>query len=462
MRRFEAAATVVLLLYALHLTFPFTGHKWAIGVLLGVGLLTIAWHAAFEGCRWQMAPVYFLAATLPLYEASRLLCGFWLPELAGIAIGLLDFSAIALCLAMPIFRLPAPTGPYKIGTETRHLIDENRSDPLSDRPGGRRELMIQVWYPADASAAGRYAPYREKSITTLRSSHFALVKSHSILTAKFARNSVRFPLLLYTPSWSGIRTESTAFVEELASHGYVVVGIDHPYSSNAVALPDGTIARRKFLGDEDYSSPAGFEFFIKTADEQIDIRAKDARFVLDTLEQLDAKDPTGLLTGRLDLARVGIFGSSLGGGTSAEVCSVDRRFRAGVDLGGMISTKTAERGLPVPILFLFEGIYEEPPFVDGTDLSALSPPMHREVEFSMRQFASMKKLLSGRGSCWMTIKGIKHMHFFDLPLFTPVRQRPADAFRIVSVIRQHTVAFFNLRLKEVELGRPESSSLTSP
>ena len=461
MRRFETAGTVALLPYALHLFFPSIGNEWVFAFLLVVGSLAIACHAWLEGCRWQMAPAYFLAASLPLYEAAHLLSEFPACPFAGVAVLLLDLTAIALCIVMPVFRLPAPTGPYNIGTETRHLIDETRSDPFSDRPGGRRELVIQVWYPAGVAPAGRYAPYRERRITTLRSLHFALVRSHSMLHAKFAHDPARFPLLLYTPSWSGIRTESTGLVEELVSHGYVVVGIDHPYSSNAVAFPDGTVARRKFVGDEDYSSPEAVDAFVNTANEQIEIRAKDARFVLDTLVQLDANDPKGLLTGRLDLARIGVFGSSLGGGTSAEVCSVDRRFKAGADLGGMISTKTAERSLFAPFMFIFEGMYEEPPFVAGGDLSSFSPAKRREIEFSLRQFASMKNLLSNHGGCWMTIKGIKHAHFFDSPFFTPLRRRGVDPARVLDAIRRHTVAFFDTNLKEQKVGQVNRLQVSS-
>lgn len=449
MRRFEAAATAVFSLYALHLIFHSVSHAWAFAIL-GVGLLAMAGHAGKEGCRWQMTPAYFLAVALPLYEAIHL-CGWFQPlPFSGAAVLLLGLAAIVLCIMMPVFRLPAPTGPYKIGTITRHLIDERRSDLLSNRPRGRRELIVQIWYPADAAAAGQYASYRERSITTSRSSHFALVKTHSILAAELTRHRVRLPLLLYTPSWSGIRTECTAVVEELASRGYVVVGIDHPYGSSAVAFPDGTVARRKFVGDEDYSSPAAFNAFVRAADEQISIRAEDASFVLDSLERLDAKDPGGLLTGRLDLARVGIFGSSLGGGTAAEVCSIDRRFKAGIDLGGMISTQTATRGLYAPFLFIFEGMYEEPPFIDGADLASFGPAKRREIEFSRTQFASMKKLLWGNGGCWMTIRGIKHMHFFDSPFFTLLRSWGRGRVDVISAIRRVTVRFFSNNLKSSE------------
>ena len=62
-------------------------------------------------------------------------------------------AAIVLSIFLPVFRLPALTGPYKVGTQTRHIVDEGRRlIRFSDRPGGPRELVIQIWYPADPSA----------------------------------------------------------------------------------------------------------------------------------------------------------------------------------------------------------------------------------------------------------------------------------------------------------------------
>jgi len=37
------------------------------------------------------------------------------------------------------------------------------------------------------------------------------------------------------------RSTLTALAEDLASHGYVVAGIDHTYESHATAFPDGRV-----------------------------------------------------------------------------------------------------------------------------------------------------------------------------------------------------------------------------
>ena len=100
-----------------------------------------------------MAPAYFLACSLVLYECMHWVWGFQATDLAAVAALLFGLAAIVLCILLPVFKLPAPTGPYKVGTQTRHLIDESRRDPFSDKPDGARELMIQIWYPVDPRQA---------------------------------------------------------------------------------------------------------------------------------------------------------------------------------------------------------------------------------------------------------------------------------------------------------------------
>jgi hypothetical protein len=463
MRRLEIAGIVGLLLYTLHWLLPSIGHEAIFFILLCITAVVIAYHVFVEGSRWQMAPAYFVVFCFVLFECIRLLWGLPALHLVGLAAVLLELAAIGLSIVLPVFRLPTPTGPFKVGTQTRHITDESRRDPFADHPDSVRELMIQIWYPADASV-GDFAmePYRDKRITTLKDAHFALVKSHSIPGARLARSESPFPLLIYTPSWSGIRTECTVQVEELASHGYVVVGIDHPYSSRIVAFPDGRIVRRKFLGNEDYSSQEAVEAFVKTADQQVKLRARDACFVLNTLEHLNANDPEGLLTGELDLGRVGIFGFSLGGGTAAQACWLDRRFKVGLDMGGMVAGESAKQGTLSPFFFMFEGLYESYPYKLGSDLSGFSPQKRRDIEFTRKQFALMKRSLHKYGGYWMVIHGIKHREFCDFPFFSPLRRRSANPARIARIISRYALAFFDEHLRNIEKSLLDGPSLEMP
>lgn len=451
MRRLEIIGTIGLLLYALHPFFPAAVHEPIFASLLCIAALVMGGHVWFEGSRWQMAPAYFLALWLVLYEFIHQLQGVHASYLVGIVALLFGLAAILLSVLLPVFRLPALTGPYRVGTQIRHLTDEGRRDPLSDPPNGPRELVIQIWYPADPPMRNNpaLAPYRDRRITTLKDAHLALVKSRSMLGEGLSQSEDQYPVLLYTPSWSGIRTECTFQVEELASHGFVVVGIDHPYSSRIMVFPDGRIARRKFSGDEDYSSEAAVARFVKTADEQVELRARDASFVLDTLENLNESDPDGLLTGRLDLAHVGIFGFSLGGGTAAQACWLDRRFRVGLDMGGMIAGASATEGTLAPFLFMFEGMYESFPYALGSDLSGFGPRKRRDIEFTRKQFGKMKSSLSRYGGYWMVIDGIKHRDFCDAPLFSPLRYGRTAPKRIAQIVGRYSLAFFNTHLRGI-------------
>ena len=88
----------------------------------------------------------------------------------------------------------------------------------------------------------------DKRITSLWNSRLALAKTHAHLRGQFSHSQPKYPLLLYTPSWIGLRTESTIQVEELANHGYIVVTIDHPFSSSVTIFPDGRIRAPELLG----------------------------------------------------------------------------------------------------------------------------------------------------------------------------------------------------------------------
>ena len=134
MRRLEVTGTGGLLLYVFHLFFPFAGHEVIFAFLLCITAVVIACHVWFEGYRWQMAPAYFLAFGLVLYECMHRLWGFQAPYLAGVAALLFDLAAIGLSILLPVFKLPAPSGPYKVGTQIRHIVDGSRRDPFADHP----------------------------------------------------------------------------------------------------------------------------------------------------------------------------------------------------------------------------------------------------------------------------------------------------------------------------------------
>src|SRR5262249_26408442 len=139
---------------------------------------------------------------------------------------------------------------------------------------------------------------------------------------------------------------------ELASYGFVVVGIDHPYGTELTILPDGRAVRTTLCDLLDYSDDEAVRSSIRKAEGELRVRAADVRFVLDALERLNQSDSEGPFSGRLDTGRVGIFGHSFGGAVAAEVCRTDSRFQAGINLDGLIFGESMTHPIGKPFMIL--------------------------------------------------------------------------------------------------------------
>ena len=228
--------------------------------------------------------------------------------------------------------LPAPTGPFPIGTVPLHLVDRSRPDPVRG-PGYHRELMISVWYPAHD--AGRYPRdlwlSAESTRGLLESADFPGDAASPPFTAgrlgaPVRRTGGRLPVVVYSHGAHDHRSDATIAVQELASHGYIVVTVDHTYDSY-MEFPDGrievpVIADEHSLGARDF--------------------ADDIPFVLDRVEDLAAGRnpdvdghplPAGL-RGAPDPRRIGMFGWSKGATATAWAMLGDRRIRDGLGLDG--------------------------------------------------------------------------------------------------------------------------------
>jgi hypothetical protein len=194
-------------------------------------------------------------------------------------------------------------------------------------------------------------------------------------------------VLVFSPGLWVARQSYTALLTELASRGYVVVAMSHPYDSPASLFADGREA------------DAGFSPLSESVpmDEQIDIRAADSTFVLDQLTRLSELEAESPLADRLDLGHVGMFGHSLGGATAAQVVATDARFLGGLNIDGRLFGPVAD--LDRPFLWLQSGS----PVTNGRD-----------------------ELLDGlkAGGGLATVTGSVHMGFSDYPAyFTPAGRR---------------------------------------
>jgi dienelactone hydrolase len=215
--------------------------------------------------------------------------------------------------AGPRLSLPEPTGRHPVGTRTLHLIDRARTDPLAPTPR-HRELMVRLWYPA--ARWGRRAAYLGPGLSA------TLVAQQNALTGTdYPADLLTFPthshrhapappsrrrLVLFSPGQGTNAAFYTGLLEQLASRGYLVAGIDHTFDA-VVEFPDGRLevpAREVPL------------------EEQLPVRVADARFVLDRL------------IARFHPTAVAAVGHSLGSITAVATIAEDRRIDAGVAMDG--------------------------------------------------------------------------------------------------------------------------------
>lgn len=240
--------------------------------------------------------------------------------------------------------LPVPTGPFPVGAVPLHLIDASRPDPVAG-PGHYRELMASVWYPARDTADYPRAPWMPDGAMRafLTYTGFPIDPTLVPLTAGHAGAPVhrvghRLPVVVYSHGAGSHRADHTVMVQELASHGYVVVTVDHTYDA-ITEFPDGRVL-----------TPDSYNVSLYPKD-----YAADIRFLLDCVEELaagrnpdtDGKQlPAGLL-GALDPQRIGMLGWSKGGTATALTMLADHRVSAGVSLDGpMQPTITADLDRP--------------------------------------------------------------------------------------------------------------------
>lgn len=239
--------------------------------------------------------------------------------------------------------LPAPGGPLRVGTTIDHLVDVDRRDPWAT-DGRRRELMIQAWYPARPARHRPAAPYLSPAAARAlevafgaRPGALSTVGTHARLAAPPLTRPGGWPVVLFSHGRGGNGSNLTAVAEDLASHGFVVVGVDHTFDSFAVQFPDGRVVTA--------TRPAQYDEQMLA--EEVAVRTTDLRFVLD---RLLAGRAAGPIAGRIDHRRIGVLGHSLGGATAAELLRTDRRVRAGANLDGAFATTSASLATPRPFL----------------------------------------------------------------------------------------------------------------
>jgi dienelactone hydrolase len=426
-----ASAAVSLLISRL----PKAGRLFLAGALI-VAVL----HANFEGAHWQM---------IPAYAALGILCLIaWRPggrrsllQATMVASALLFVGAsILLSFLLPMFRLPRPTGPYAVGTTILYFKDSSRIEDAAPSGGSPRELMVQLWYPAQPSH-NRFARYREPRETHLISSYQSVLPTNSRLDAPLAAASSPFPVILFNHSWAGRRTNYTYLTEELASQGYIVASIDHTYNAGLVAFPDGRVIRGTSADLDGVGETTGHVRAIW--DKELLKSAADEQFILDQLEIMNHSAGTSWY-GHLNTNLVGAIGHSFGGSAATQVCAIDHRVRASVNMDGWFFGAIQARGPNQPLLVVDSSS-------DREEATASKPRERVGDILNAADFADTEGSLRRFGGYQLFVRGAEHDDYTDQPLVSPLRslshRGALPASRIEAIVRTYVVAFFDKTLR---------------
>ncbi len=248
----------------------------------------------------------------------------------------------------PTLSLPEPTGPLPVGMTPIHLVDEARADPWV--PEARRELMVSLWYPAVPH--GEPAPYTTGAVSAAIIESARLPVAPDILTTVETHSYDRAralpgrrSLVVLSPGAGLSRESLTSLAEDLASRGYVVAGVDHPYEARAVEFPDGRVAGCLLCERE---SSAELGAWVARG------RVADISFVLDELTRgrLWRHGPT------IDARHIAVVGHSLGGASAAATIVDDPRVDAGINMDGTFQVDFPEAGMDRPFLMLGSASHE--------------------------------------------------------------------------------------------------------
>ncbi len=338
---------------------------------------------------------FAVLAMLGVLAVGALLAGLWLERRTEIT-------------------LPTPTGSFAVGRAIYDWTDDAKLDALAPVPGTKRELLVWIWYPSAAGqsvAMDDYVPAQMRAPTgpaggplifRLLSRVFGLltrdaskVHGHSIRDPDVSPRQRSYPVVIMRAGASAEVRNYSTLAEDLASHGYVVVGFDAPYRTGLVVFPDGRVMRRT---PENNPELVSGEELTRRVNKLLAAWTADIAFALDQLERLNTSDASGKFTGRLDMTRVGVFGHSFGGAQAAQFCHDDSRCKAGIDVDGRPFGSVIQAGLHQPFMFLLSG------HGDSSD------PVSRQI---LADIQSIYDRLPPDGRLRIAIRGAFHFTFSD-------------------------------------------------
>ncbi|MCI5828454.1 MAG: hypothetical protein MR020_09570 [Lachnospiraceae bacterium] len=347
------------------------------------------------------------------------------------------FGAVGSIVILALSLIPAfifteyagleTSGEYEVAQAAAILIDKDRVETF-ETDGSNREIPVHFYYP------------KAKQI---------------------AQSSC--PVVLFSHGAFGYYQSNTSTYMELASNGYVVISLDHPYHSfftedtggklitvDPTFLQEVMYVNKNNVPEKDIHDLSHKWLAIRTADIDCVLdsveAAKQNGTVNDAwfIESEEEKSAIESILAMADVEKIGLMGHSLGGAASVSVGRDRDDVDAVIDLDGtMLGEQTGyadgkyqyvEDTYPVPLFALDS----ESHYYEGQKYGNLY------VNYYVLEHALDAK--------HEYIPGAAHMNFTDLPLFAPplasmLGTGSVDATECIKTMNAMVLEYMNCYLK---------------
>ncbi|MBT3456051.1 hypothetical protein HN446_03220 [bacterium] len=348
----------------------------------------------------------------------------------------------------PLFKpFPSLSGKYSVGSEQICWEDKNRNEPHSkettDFLKPNRKIMAEFWYPSavDVGSKKKYINNKlelfEKDLSrqflmpTFLSSLLFSIETPVLKDSPVADLEKPMPVIIISHDYPLMKENYGYIAYELASHGYLVVSIDHTHISGFTYFPDRILVFSSRI-DKAISKK-------KWVEEKSKIMADDIKFAIETLT-IGANNPENMFYKKLDLNNIGLIGHGLGGVAALKLGLKLENVKAIVDLDGWSQKSNLQDGKDKPVFVLFASAGSI-----NTGLNAKDVSNKRKA---FLEFCSYHKF------CFVDMfNGLGHFGFSDFVLLkSPLKKilgiGDIDSYKVIDRVNKAAVSFFNYYLKE--------------
>ncbi|MBI9012635.1 MAG: acetylhydrolase [Clostridiales bacterium] len=327
---------------------------------------------------------------------------------------LLLFIVTIPVVVFPQYDEPTKTGVNKVMTTSYTYIDESRIETFDDN-NGFREVNVDFWYPENSME--------------------------------------KYPIVFFSHGAFGINFSNESTYQELASNGYIVCSIDHPYHSLFTENESGkiTVVDSEFINEVIDANTTGIyceEEAFKLTQNWNKIRSDDMNFVIDSVLNSAKSNDMNSLYHLIDIEKIGVFGHSLGGSASAKVARERNDIGAVINIDGPLTSEITI--FENDVCTLYNEIFPVPL------LNIYSDDVWKQLDNNAFYLANNNLKGTGNNMFDVYFQGSKHMSLTDLSLISPIiaeklqgGKANIDSYDCIKTMNSVILDFFNCYLKDI-------------